>query len=203
MKSTELIEMTKNQISPSTEQVINQITTVWNKATEYIIEVSKLLHKYQSNTKNQKLWLEVRDELIERKIMSRTVIYNLTKIGENQLLTSNSKFLPPAYNTIYELSKFDDDVLAKMFDEKLINPELRLDEVRKLKGSIITDIEFETIEEVIEPKDMKRGITIFFKEDDIINKHELIEENIRKIQSMLSYAEVEVTGLLKRKIDGD
>jgi hypothetical protein len=203
MKSTELIEMTKNQISPSTEQVINQITTVWNKATEYIIEVSKLLHKYQSNTKNQKLWLEVRDELIERKIMSRTVIYNLTKIGENQLLTSNSKFLPPAYNTIYELSKFDDDVLAKMFDEKLINPELRLDEVRKLKGSIITDIEFETIEEVIEPKDMKRGITIFFKEDDIINKHEMIEENIRKIQSMLSYAEVEVSGLLKRKIDGD
>jgi hypothetical protein len=203
MKSTELIEMTKNQISPSTEQVINQITTVWNKATEYIIEVSKLLHKYQSNTKNQKLWLEVRDELIERKIMSRTVIYNLTKIGENQLLTSNSKFLPPAYNTIYELSKFDDDVLTKMFDEKLINPELRLDEVRKLKGSIITDIEFETIEEVIEPKDMKRGITIFFKEDDIINKHEMIEENIRKIQSMLSYAEVEVSGLLKRKIDGD
>lgn len=203
MKSTELIEMTKNQISPSTEQVINQITTVWNKATEYIIEVSKLLHKYQSDTKNQKLWLEVRDELIERKIMSRTVIYNLTKIGENQLLTSNSKFLPPAYNTIYELSKFDDDELAKMFDEKLINPELRLDEVRKLKGSIITDIEFETIEEVIEPKDMKRGITIFFKEDDIINKHELIEENIKKIQSMLSYAEVEVSGLLKRKIDGD
>ena len=195
--------MTKNQISPSTEQVINQITTVWNKATEYIIEVSKLLHKYQSDTKNQKLWLEVRDELIERKIMSRTVIYNLTKIGENQLLTSNSKFLPPAYNTIYELSKFDDDELAKMFDEKLINPELRLDEVRKLKGSIITDIEFETIEEVIEPKDMKRGITIFFKEDDIINKHEMIEENIRKIQSMLSYAEVEVSGLLKRKIDGD
>ena len=203
MKSTELIEMTKNQISPSTEQVINQITTVWNKATEYIIEVSKLLHKYQSDTKNQKLWLEVRDELIERKIMSRTVIYNLTKIGENQLLTSNSKFLPPAYNTIYELSKFDDDELAKMFDEKLINPELRLDEVRKLKGSIITDIEFETIEEVIEPKDMKRGITIFFKEDDIINKHEMIEDSIQKIQSMLSYAEVEVSGLLKRKIDGD
>jgi hypothetical protein len=90
-----------------------------------------------------------------------------------------------------------------MFSEKLINPELRLDEVRKLKNSIFTDIEFETIEEIVEPKDMKRGITIFFKEDDIINKHELIEENIRKIQSMLSYAEVEVTGLLKRKIDGD
>ena len=192
-----------NQLSPHTEQVINQITSVWNKATEYIIEVSKLLHKYQSDTKNQKLWLEVRDELIERKIMSRTVIYNLTKIGENQLLTSNSKFLPPAYNTIYELSKFDDDELSKMFDEKLINPELRLDEVRKLKNSIVTDIEFETIEEIIEPKEMKRGITIFFKEDDIINKHELIEENIRKIQSMLSYAEVEVSGLLKRKIDGD
>ena len=192
-----------NQLSPHTEQVINQITSVWNKATEYIIEVSKLLHKYQSDTKNQKLWLEVRDELIERKIMSRTVIYNLTKIGENQLLTSNSKFLPPAYNTIYELSKFDDDELSKMFDEKLINPELRLDEVRKLKNSIVTDIDFETIEEIIEPKDMKRGITIFFKEDDIINKHEMIEDSIQKIQSMLSYAEVEVSGLLKRKIDGD
>jgi site-specific DNA-adenine methylase len=195
--------MSKNQISSHTEQVINQITTVWNKATEYIIEVSKLLHQYQSDTKNQKLWLEVRDELIERKIMSRTVIYNLTKIGENQLLTSNSKLLPPAYNTIYELSKFDDDELSKMFDEKLINPELRLDEVRKLKNSIVTDIDFETIEEIIEPKDLKRGITIFFKEDDIINKHEMIEESIQKIQTMLSYAEVEVSGLLKRKIEGD
>jgi hypothetical protein len=195
--------MNKIQTTSHTEEVINQITTVWNKATEYIIEVSKLLHKYQSDTKNQKLWIEVRDELIERKIMSRTVIYNLSKIGENQLLISNSKLLPPAYNTIYELTKFDDTELSKMFNEKLINPELRLDEVRKLKNSIFTDIEFETIEEIVEPKDMKRGITIFFKEDDIINKHELIEENIRKIQSMLSYAEVEVTGLLKRKIDGD
>jgi hypothetical protein len=50
---------------------------------------------------------------------------------------------------------------------------------------------------------MKKGITIYFTENDIIKKYHQIEENLKQIKKLMKYADVEVSGLLKRKIDGD
>jgi len=202
--STELILNHQTvSLSMDTVQIFNKITSTWNKAAEYMIEVALTLHQLQSDNSNKKLWSEVRDTLIDRKIMSRTIISNLCKVGENRLLTENVNLLPPAYNTMWELTKLSEEDLGGKFRDGLINPELKLEQVRQWSSLPITDVDFEIHEEETVLNENKRSITISFKEEDIVNNYEVIEEHLKSIQFMMSYADIQVSGLLKRKISGD
>ena len=192
-------------ISSESETVISNITSSWNKAVSYMIEVAVTLHQLQSNkTKsNRKIWLEVRNTLMERKIMSKTTISILCRVGENQLLIQNVNLLPPSYNTMWELTKFPEDFLEDKFNQGLINPELKLEQVRQWSINDVIESDFEIIEEVSEDNPMKRSVTIYINEEDIINNPDIIEEHIKQIESIMDYAQIETSGLLKRKIEGD
>ena len=197
--------LTKSQltsISSNVDEIINQITFSWKKATEYIMEVAILLNHYQSDKVNQKLWFELRTQLIERKIMSKTTISNLCSVGKNPLLQKNMDLLPPAYNTITELSKIPDKELNEKFKTGLITPELKLEDVRSWK-TYKDIIDVEVVEEIHEKPDTIKSITISFKEETIIKSHEKIELQITELKKMFRGASIEVSGLLKRKMDGD
>jgi len=197
--------MTSVQVSKSVDEIINEITFVWNKAAEYIIEVSKILYSYQSDIDNKELWDSIRTELINRKIMSKTQIYSLTKIGSNELLHQNIEKLPSAYNTLYKLALLTDEQLTHGFDNNLISPEIRLSDIKELESGISGTDDDDTEEVVIESSNdkLKRSITIYIDEDEIIQNHEYIEKIVNDLKSKLKKSDVQLSGLLKRKIEGD
>jgi hypothetical protein len=194
--------MKTSLVSNDVEKIIDEITISWNKAASYIVEVSLLIHKYQSDKSNKELWREVRDTLIDRKIMSRTIISNLYTIGQKQVLINNTHLLPPAYNTLWELARLPDDELNRKFDEKLINPQLKLEEVRKWKLlDKVIDVDYIEIDN--EESNLKGSINIYFTEDEIINNHVLIGQKLEEIRSLFDNSTIKLSGLLKRKIEGD
>ena len=204
MSESNITIISKNvPISSESEIVISNITSSWNKVAEYMMEVAITLHELKTNKSNKKLWVEVRDSLIDRKIMSRTIISNLCKVGENQLLVQNVNLLPRSYNTMWELTKLTEDDLEDKFNQGLINPELKLEQVRQWSINDVIETDFEVIEEVSEDNPMKRSVTIYINEEDIINNPDIIEEHIKQIESIMDYAQIETSGLLKRKIEGD
>lgn len=196
--------ITTKSKSTEVESVISQITNTWNKAAEYILEVASIINKHATydDSVGKKKWKEIRETLIERKIMSQTTISNLCQIAKRQILYDNVRLLPPAYNTLWELSKLEDKELKDKFKKGLIHPVLKLEEARQWK-QIEDDDGIEVVEVYEEVKDMKKSVTIYFSENDIIKKYHQIEEHLKEIKKMMRYSEIEVTGLLKRKIDGD
>jgi hypothetical protein len=196
--------ITSKSKSNDVETVISQITNTWNKAAEYILEVATIIntHATYSDSTGKKKWKEIREALIERKIMSQTTISNLCQIAKRQILYDNVQLLPPAYNTLWELSKLEDKELRDKFKKGLIHPVLKLEEARQWK-QVEEDEGIETVEVYEEVKDLKKSITIYFSENDIIKKYHQIDEHLKEIKRLMKYSEIEVTGLLKRKIDGD
>ena len=199
-----MTKITSRTKSSEVETVINQITNTWNKAAEYILEVATIIntHATYDDSVGKKNWKEIREALIDRKIMSQTTISNLRQIAKKQILYDNVQLLPPAYNTLWELSKLEEKELKDKFKKGLIHPVLKLEEARQWK-QVGEEDGIQVLEVYEEVKDMKKGITIYFTENDIIKKYHQIEENLKQIKKLMKYADVEVSGLLKRKIDGD
>ena len=190
--------------SNDVETVISQITNTWNKAAEYILEVATIIntHATYSDSTGKKKWKEIREALIERKIMSQTTISNLCQIAKRQILYDNVQLLPPAYNTLWELSKLEDKELRDKFKKGLIHPVLKLEEARQWK-QVEDDDGIEVVEVYEEVKDLKKSVTIYFSKDDIIKKYSQIDEHLKELKRKMKYANIEVTGTLKQKIDGD
>lgn len=206
MSKTNLTIKNNSQTLPTANNVIKDITLAWNKATEYMMFVATTLHQYQSNKdsrESRELWKEIKETLIEKKIMSKTTISNLCKIGENELLKQNINKLPPAYNTLWELSRLPDSELRSKFKSGLITPQLKLEDVREWKTIQRSDDNVEVVEVEIQQSDFHKSIVISFKKTDIVNKHELINQNIKKIKSMMRYANIELSGLLRTKIENN
>lgn len=198
----------QNLPTQNVDEIVNQITSVWNKAAEYIIEVATILHRYQSDRKNYVLWKEIRQSLIDKKIMNATVISNLTNIGANKLLTSNVDKLPNAYNTLYLLTTLPDEELKKGFKENLISPELTIDTARKWKKTGVTldndsGEPIDLLEIEIEDDGLLKSVILSFTKEDVIYKFEDINEVLELLKSKIPYADIKINGLLKRKIEGD
>ncbi len=206
MAKSNITIKSNTQTLQTANNVINEITSAWNKATEYMMFVASTLHQYQSNkdsSESRALWKEIKDTLIEKKIMSKTTISNLCKIGENQLLMQNVKKLPPAYNTLWELSRLPDSELRSKFKSGLITPQLKLEDVREWKTIQSSDDNVEVVEIEVQQSEYQKSIVISFKKSDIVNKHDVINQNIKKIKSMMRYANIELNGLLRTKIENN
>jgi hypothetical protein len=123
-----MTKITSRTKSSEVETVINQITNTWNKAAEYILEVATIIntHATYDDSVGKKNWKEIREALIDRKIMSQTTISNLRQIAKKQILYDNVQLLPPAYNTLWELSKLEEKELKDKFKKGLIHPVLKL-----------------------------------------------------------------------------
>lgn len=111
------------------EEAVSKIGSAWNRAAESIIETAMLIVYYSKSTERN----IIESALIERGIMSTSVISMLKKIGNNPLLTSpeNIGKLPAAYNTLYKLAQLPD--LEERMDQGLVTPYLHLEDVRRWK----------------------------------------------------------------------
>jgi hypothetical protein len=115
--------------SVEVEHAVKEIGESWNKAVQSIIDTAVLVHQY----KNSKHWKDIKEQLIERNIMKNSVMSMMTGIAENGLLTSpdNIPLLPPCYNTLYLLTKLDEDVLQDKFRSGDVHPGLKVEDARQ------------------------------------------------------------------------
>lgn len=204
MKSSKnQITSTRNtQVSLQVDEIIKKISFSWNKAREYIIDVAVLLNQYQSDKNNQQLWYQIRQELIQRGIIGKTVISNLCSIGRNEVLLKNIHLLPNAYTTMAALASIPEKELNKMFKSGQITPDLKLEQIRQWKT--LSDIDGVEVLEVVQNKNEKlKAVTIYISESDIVRKYELIDQLLLDLKSKMRYATIERNGLLKKKITGD
>ena len=185
--------------------IVNQITTNWMKATSIMMDVAVTLNNLQQDRDNYQVWKKVRQRLIDKKIMSKVVISNLCQIAQSNFLITHVEQLPPAYTTLWELSKLPEIELQNKLDDGLINPTLRLERVREWINvdttNVITD--FDTVFVEKEEDLFKKSIIINLSDDFIIHNYENVEDIIEKIKVLLPEATVECYGLLRKKILGD
>lgn len=204
MKSTknQITSTRNNPVSLQVDEIINKISFSWNKAREYVIEVAILLNQYQSDKSNQKFWYQIRQELMQRGIMGKTVISNLCSIGRNQVLLRNMHLLPNAYTTMAALASIPEKDLNKMFKSGQITPDLKLEQIRQWKT--LSDIDGVEVLEVVQDKNDKlKSVVIYISESDIVRKYELIDQLLSELKSKMRYATIEKTGLLKKKLSED
>ena len=117
------------------ENYLLSITSAWNKAAMSIIEVGRQLNEAHKNlTKIE--FRRLRRELEDLRIMSKSTITKLKKIANNVVLTreENQKYLPPSYETLYLLSRIDENDLSEAFENQLISTETQRNNVPNIFG---------------------------------------------------------------------
>ena len=127
------------EISHAKKNVDNyliSITSAWNKAAMSIIEVGRQLNEAQ-NDLNKIEFRQLKRELEDQRIMSNSTITKLRMIANNVVLTreENQKYLPPSYETLYLLTRVEDDELEKAFVNQQISTETQRSNISEIFGS--------------------------------------------------------------------
>ena len=128
---TQEISHAKNNI----DSYLISITSAWNKAAMSIIEVGRQLNEAKENLSNIK-FRQLKRELEDQRIMSNSTITKLRMIANNVVLTKeeNQKYLPPSYETLYLLSRVEENELSEAFDNQLISTETQRNNIPNIFG---------------------------------------------------------------------
>lgn len=111
------------------KRAVTNISAAWHKTIDALFETANLLYTYSQ----QANWREIKEQLQVDGVMGASVISMMLGIARDPRLQKPAvkRLLPPSYNTLYLLSKLDDDVIdAKIKDEALM-PSLTVEEVRQ------------------------------------------------------------------------
>lgn len=112
------------------------ISAEWRKAAASIIRTGELLLEAKQSVRHGE-WGDVVDSLP----FGHSTANKLMAIAENKTLT-NSEFipkLPPAWSTLYELSKLPDGALVEKFADDTIHAEIKQDEAVALVKNVTTE----------------------------------------------------------------
>lgn len=109
---------------------VMQIQQSWHKATQSILETANLLYEFSLRAG----WDELRSELNEQKVINTSVVSMLLGIARNPVLMSSNvrDVLPPSYNTLYQLTYLEEDVLSEKIAEGDIYPTMQLGDAKNL-----------------------------------------------------------------------
>ena len=126
------------EISHAKKNVDNyliSITSAWNKAAMSIIEVGRQLNEAQNNLSKIE-FKQLKRELVDQRIMSSSTITKLKMIANNVVLTreENQKYLPPSYETLYLLSRIEENELSEAFENQLISTETQRNNISNIFG---------------------------------------------------------------------
>jgi hypothetical protein len=106
------------------------ITSAWQKQAGAIIEVGRLLLAAK-----QELTRDGFEGLLQRKLpFESSVARKLQRIAANSVLCAHVHKLPPAWGTLYELSKLEDEVLRAAIEYGRINPKMERKDATALRG---------------------------------------------------------------------
>ena len=126
------------EISHAKKNVDNyliSITSSWNKVAMSIIEVGRQLNEAQNDLSKIE-FRQLKRELEDQRIMSNSTITKLRMIANNVVLTreENQKYLPPSYETLYLLSRIDENDLSEAFENQLISTETQRNNIPNIFG---------------------------------------------------------------------
>jgi hypothetical protein len=106
------------------------ITSAWQKQAGAIIEVGRLLLAAK-----QELGRDELEALLRLKLpFDPSVARKLQRIAGNSVLCAHVHKLPPAWGTLYELSKLADGVLQAAIEDGRINPKMERKDALALRG---------------------------------------------------------------------
>ena len=117
----------------SFDDYFSKICGSWYKAAQSIIETGKFLLEAKEQLGSSK-FAALRRQLEDQNIMSNTTISKIMKIAENTVLikAEYQKYLPPSYETLYQLSRQDDIILEEKICNHEITPEIQQKDVKEI-----------------------------------------------------------------------
>lgn len=104
-------------------QFATEIASAWHRATKSILEVGKLLLDAKERLSPAE-FRELKRGLTDAKIISSSTLSKLQKIAGNAILTKPDyqELLPPSYETLYQLSGHEDQILeGKILEGEITN----------------------------------------------------------------------------------
>jgi hypothetical protein len=118
----------RNAVSVPTQRAVTNIAGAWNKTIDALLDTANLLFAYSQ----QPNWREIKEQLQTDGVMGASVISMMLRIGRDPRLQKPDvkKLLPLSYNTLYLLTKLDDDVIDAKIKEEVLTPAVTVDEVR-------------------------------------------------------------------------
>ena len=123
-------------VTVTTSRAVTEIGKAWHKTIDALLETATLLHSYSQ----QANWREIKERLQVDGLMGASVVSMMLSIGRDRRLQKPAvkKLLPPSYNTLYLLSKLNDDVIDAKVKEEALTPALTLQEVRDWSKQVST-----------------------------------------------------------------
>jgi hypothetical protein len=112
----------------SVDVAVDEISTSWHKSVENILKTANLIRKFSFTDE----WKAIQEELINKKIMKSSVISMMMRISSNTALNNpqNLNYLPPSYNSLYNLSIMSPDVIERKINDGEICSSTKLEEIR-------------------------------------------------------------------------
>lgn len=139
------------KMSNLVQTYVQKISDSWRESVEKILQTSKLLVESEERLSDIEFL-----ELIEKLPISQSTISKLLMIGKNNVLPTKTKYLPPHWTTIYEISQMDRNEINVGIKEGFISPSSTKKEIDKFRNFFrkemdVTDVVEETEGESYEP----------------------------------------------------
>jgi hypothetical protein len=212
--------MIKQEITTSKEhiqQFVQSISRSLLNARKNIFDACKLLADLQKN--DRQTFSKVKDELISKNILSKTAIYNFTKIGswKDGFLIKNQENLPLSYKTLNEIAvsigednkKFTKlqqalktGKISQSTEEKDIQVLFR-DRTSNIQPVNLKDEQVEYIEDDTPVNTEIRIIEVTIDRDLLQDKKNQIIKDLNKIKTLMKYASVKEVGKLEQIIEDE
>jgi hypothetical protein len=171
------------------DEFLVSIKASWNKAVSSILETAQTLKEAEEQLPRRD-FLGLKKQLQQNRIMSKSTITKLIKIGSNEVLTApeNMALLPASYSTLYEITQYEpSDIQSALSDGKLSSATLR----QEVKDAL-PPRERKKITAV--PKTARVSIFIRFSADEGVIPQTLLL-NLQKVLSEIeAYTDVKTSG---------
>jgi hypothetical protein len=115
-------------VTRSRAEFVEEIRSAYAGTVEGIIRAGKLILQARESMDHGAFAAMCREELP----FSRQTAYKLMSIAQDHRFVAHVRQLPPAWGTLYELTKVDDDEFYQAAQDGTIRPEMRRTDVRGL-----------------------------------------------------------------------
>ncbi len=150
-----------------------QIGSAWHTTIDSLFRIVDLFRQCLG----KKGFKELQVALEERGIMKSSVFSMFKSIAQNPALSLKDKnHLPPAYNTLYYLSRIDDETtFKKLMKEGSINRDTTLEEAKKLLQAISSEERYDYEKSKPTPSIMSIASIKIRREEFRKNKKRILE----------------------------
>lgn len=122
--------MGQQLIARDTQDFIDAVGKTWRKSVELILKTCNLMSQAK-----KKLTPEQFKILIDELAFSKRTADRLVAIGDDKRLKTHVSQLPPAWGTMYEITRLDDKTLNDAIEQEIITPTVQRSKISSLHKS--------------------------------------------------------------------